>query len=61
MIEIVDGLDCDRHPAMGLIVTVDMEGVVHVHRHVSLSIVAASLGDLVDQIRAELVAEAART
>lgn len=59
MIEIVDGLDCERHPSMALIVTVSMDGVVHLHRHVELPHVAAALGDLVEQIRADLLAEAA--
>lgn len=59
MIEIVDGMNCDGHQTMALIVTVDMDGVTHLHRHVELPHAIAALGDLVEQARAELLAQAA--
>jgi hypothetical protein len=57
MREITDGLDCDRHPAMALIVTIDVDGVVHTHRHCTFAEMTAALGDLVDQCRADLLKE----
>lgn len=58
MIEIPD-LDCRKHPAMALIVTVSWDGEVAFHSHCTKARTAATLGQFVDQLRAELLTEAA--
>lgn len=58
--EITDGLTCGKHPDMALCVIIDMTGVTHLHRHVELHRAAIALEDLLNQVRADLLAEAAR-
>lgn len=57
MHEITD-LDCRRHPDMAGIVTIGMDGRVHFHAHVEKGTFVSMLADVVELLRAELLAEA---
>jgi len=51
-------LNCELHPNMLGLVTIDDEGKVHWHSHYGKAAFVAVLGEVVDLLRAELLSEA---